>query len=72
MRKITYQLLIASLFIFVLAPVAAFAQLESDSRLNADIPFAFQAGSTKFAAGKYTITPVDTMDPYTLQIQKAH
>lgn len=70
MKKGTYQLLFVSLFIFMLAPIAAFAQIDSSSSLSADIPFEFQAGQSKFPAGDYTITPVDDRDPYTLIIRK--
>ena len=66
MRKTIYQLLVASLFVVVLAPVAAFAQLENP--MEADVPFQFQAGRTVFPAGKYWIQRVDTGDPWTLTI----
>jgi hypothetical protein len=65
-RKTIYQLLVASLFVVALAPMAAFAQLEDP--MEADVPFQFQAGRTVFPAGKYWIERVETGDPWTLAI----
>ncbi len=64
MRKIVYQLLFASLFVAVLAPLAAWAQTED--HINVEVPFAFRVGSTLLPAGKYRVEPVDVTDPYTL------
>ncbi len=64
MRKITYQLLIASLFVAVLAPIAAWAQTED--HLNVKVPFQFRVGTTVLPAGRYSVQPVDVSDPYTL------
>ena len=65
-RKTIYQVLAVSLFVVVLAPVAAFAQLEDP--MEADVPFQFQAGQTVFPAGRYWIERVNTGDPWTLTI----
>ena len=64
MRKIAYQLLIASLFVAVLAPMAAWAQTED--HLNVDVPFQFRAGNTLLPAGRYLVEPVDESEPNVL------
>jgi hypothetical protein len=38
------------------------AQMDSDTTLDANIPFQFVVGKTTFPAGKYTIKPVDDSD----------
>lgn len=70
MKKINYQVLIASLLFFVLAPLTAFAQGWLESGLDVDIPFQFYAGDTLLPAGTYTITTVDD-DPVVLRMRDA-
>ena len=64
MRKIAYQMLIASLFVAVLAPLAAWAQTED--HLKVDVPFQFRAGNTLLPAGRYLVEPVDESEPNVL------
>ena len=61
MRKTAYQLLIASLFVALLTPLAAWAQ--SEDHLKVDVPFQFLAGDTVFPAGIYKIEQVDFRAP---------
>ena len=67
MKKIAYQLLIASFFVAALAPVAVWAQ--TTRLLNVDIPFQFRVGNTLLPAGKYTVEPVDVNEPDVLMFR---
>jgi hypothetical protein len=61
MRKTAYQVLIASLFVALLTPLAAWAQ--SEEHLKVDIPFQFRAGEAVLPAGVYKVGQVDFRAP---------
>jgi hypothetical protein len=67
MRKTAYQLLIASLFVALLTPLAAWAQ--SEDHLKVDVPFQFRAGDAVLPAGVYKVQQVDLRDPDVIFIE---
>ena len=67
MRKTAYQLLIASLFVALLTPLAAWAQ--SEDHLKVDVPFQFRAGDAVLPAGVYKVQQLDLRDPNVIFIE---
>jgi hypothetical protein len=59
-------LLLASASALFLTAVAAQAQIVH--AVDANVPFAFTAGSTRLPAGSYTIRVLDIQDPYVLKV----
>jgi hypothetical protein len=51
--------------------MAAYAQIESDVTVNADIPYAFTVMDRTLPAGKYTIKVLDSDEPNVLEISSA-
>ena len=55
MRKQTYMMIAAMMFVAVFGLTTAKAQTNSDPKLAANIPFAFTAGEKTLPAGEYTV-----------------
>ena len=52
--------------------IVAHAQIDTDSRIEADVPFAFVVGNKTLPAGKYEIKGLDDNTPGVLQIRSAN
>jgi hypothetical protein len=69
MKKGFYHLLLASLFLLLLGPIAAFAQIQD--HLEVTVPFPFYVENTQMPAGTYTIQPLGGPDPSALLMRSA-
>jgi hypothetical protein len=68
-KQLLLSLFIALVFGLTVFPTKAQAQIIGD--MEADIPFQFHAGNTKFPAGKYIIHLLDNTDQSVIEIRSA-
>jgi len=66
------KLFLALCLLTVGGGVVANAQIDSDSRIEANVPFAFVVGKTTLPAGKYEIKGIDDNTPGVLELRSAN
>ena len=66
------KLVLALCLLTVGGGVVANAQIDSDSRIEANVPFAFVVGKATLPAGKYEIKGIDDNTPGVLELRSAN
>jgi hypothetical protein len=66
------KLFLALCLLTVGGGIVANAQIDSDSRIEANVPFAFVVGKTTLPAGKYEIKGIDDNTPGVLELRSAN
>ncbi len=66
------KLFLALCLLTVGGGVVANAQIDSDSRIEANVPFAFVVGKATLPAGKYEIKGIDDNTPGVLELRSAN
>ena len=66
------KLFLALCLLTVGGGIVANAQIDSDSRIQASVPFAFVVGNTTLPAGKYEIKGIDDNTPGVLELRSSN
>jgi hypothetical protein len=66
------KLFLALCLLTVGGGIVANAQIDSDSRIEANVPFAFVVGKNTLPAGKYEIKGIDDNTPGVLELRSAN